>query len=116
MNLRGERPEIRHAEKSDGNPCFGVRGSKGTSTEKQGNCAFLCPQTKSKVFPEIREENKDGKQRLNNISNGNAGYDGCNRGGNISDSAYRRDVPDSASDQYCLLGTDGPWYSLLCAR
>lgn len=42
----GERPEIRHAEKSDGNPCFGVRGSKGTSTEKTGKLRFFMPTDK----------------------------------------------------------------------
>ena len=44
--FEGERPEIRHAEKSDGNPCFGVRGSKGTSTEKTGKLRFFMPTDK----------------------------------------------------------------------
>jgi hypothetical protein len=59
----GERPEIRHTEKSDGNPCFGVRGSNRTSTENRGKLRFFSAhKRKRQVFP----ENKRGKQKWKN--------------------------------------------------
>ena len=101
----GERPEIRHTEKSDGNPCFGVRGSNRTSTEKKRETALFSAQERKRRFSrKTREENKNGKTKTEHISHGNAGYDGSNWCSDLPDPSYRGNVPDSASDQYCMLG------------
>ena len=51
VDLRGSALRSGIQKKSDGNPCFGVRGSKRTSTENTGKPRFFCPPEETTGFP-----------------------------------------------------------------
>ena len=95
---------------------FGVRGSNGTSTEKQGNCAFFCPQKKKTGFPGKQErKTKMEKQRLNTFRMVMLAM--MVAIGVVISLILRIEglCPSAHLINFVCSVLMGPWYSLLCA-